>query len=202
MPSKVDLCNTALRRLGQEPIIALDNNTIWGRRCNQALPQVVDEVLRMDVWRSCVKRARLAASTETPIGFKNKFRVPSDYLRLAAVKIGRYETWSFEGKYILTNGDGPLDIMYVAQVTDPNDYDSSLYTALCWRLAVELSGYSTTSTVRKDETYQAYVEALSMAMNVNSRENPVAMLDPTTWIDARHSNLDRGLYGDSFYEVG
>lgn len=200
MPSKVDLCNKALRRLGEDPIIALDNNTLWGRRCNAALPDVTRTVLAMDIWRSCTKRAELAASSETPISYNSAFPLPADFLRLGAIRLSPNETWSLESNQILTNKQktDTLEILYVAEVVDTNKYSAPLYEAISLGLAHELSGYSSATNVAKDDIYQLYKEALSMAMNVNAKETPVNSLASSSWIDARFTSIDRVV--SDFYE--
>ena len=192
MPSQVDLCNKALRRLGEDPIISLDSNTIWGRRCLTALPEVVRTVLSLDIWRSCTKRAELAASASTPIGYTSSYPLPADCLRLGALKLGQYQNWAIEGNQILTEQaqDASLQIMYVAEEKDPNKYTALLYEAVAMGLAHELSGYSTATNVSKDDIYQFYVMAVMAAQEVNNKENPVTQLSTSTWIDARRTNLD------------
>jgi hypothetical protein len=198
MPSQVDLCNKALRRLGEDPIISLDNNTLWGRRCSAALPEVVRTVLSMDTWRSCTKRAELAAEASKPIGYTSAYQLPADCLTLAALKIGQYEDWSLEGNKILTQRarDTALEIMYVGDTVDPNVYTPSLYESIALGLAHEMSGYSAATNVAKDDIYALYANTLAMAQNINAKENPVKYLSSTSWVDARISQLDRSLYGN------
>lgn len=201
MPSQVDLCNKALRRLGEDPIVALDSNSLWGRRCESALPEVIRTILSLDSWRSCTKRENLAAESADPIGYTSAYPLPSDSLRLVALKLGQYEDWSIEGNKILTQKakDVPLEILYVAEVVDPNQYTATLYECIALGLAHELSGYSTATNVSKDEIYQMFVSAVMTAQNINAKENPVHYLSSTSWLDARISNLDRSLYGQ--YEI-
>lgn len=201
MPSQVDLCNKALRRLGEDPIVALDANTVWGRRLIPALPEVVRTVLSLDVWRSVTKRAELAAESAKPIGYTSAYPLPDDCLRLAALKQGQYEDWTIEGNKILTQKpqDQSLEIMYVAYEDDPNVYTATLYDAIAFGLAHEMSGYSTATNVAKDEIYQMFLMAVSAAQEVNNKEHPVQYLSSTSWVDARISSLDKGLYGQ--YEV-
>ena len=197
MPSQVDLCNKALRRLGEDPIIALDTNTLWGKRCSQALPEVVRTVLSLDVWRSCTKRASLASESTKPLGYTSSYVLPSDCLRLAALKQSQYQDWAIEGNRILTQkaADTDLEIMYVSQVSDPNEYTPTLYEAIALGLAHELSGYSTATTVRQNEVYSLFSIAVATAQNINAKENPVNYLASSSWIDARISSLDKSLYG-------
>jgi hypothetical protein len=198
MPSQVDLCNKALRRLGEDPIVSLDANSIWGRRCLTALPEVVRTVLSLDVWRSCTKRTELAAESAVPLGYTSAYPLPADCLRVGALKLGQYANWAIEGNRILTTKpqDESLQIMYVAEVTDPNKYTATLYEAIAMGLAHELSGYSTATNVAKDEIYQFYVNGVVTAQDINNKEHPVTQLSTTSWIDARRSNIDRGLYSD------
>lgn len=197
MPSQVDLCNKALRRLGEDPIVSLDQNSIWGRRCLEALPEVIRTVLSLDTWRSVTKRAELAAESAKPIGYTSAYPLPSDCLRLAALKQSQYQDWSIEGNKILTQKetDQTLEIMYVSEETDPNKFTPTLYEAIALGLAHELSGYSTATNVAKDDIYQFYLLAVSAAQEVNNKENPVQYLSSTSWVDARISSLDRTLYG-------
>lgn len=197
MPSQVDLCNKALARLGEDPIIALDRNTIWGRRCSASLPSVVRSVLSLDNWRPCIKRAELAAESTNPIGYTSAYPLPNDFLKLSAVKIGQYEDWSMEGNKILTRKPTTesLQIMYVSEVTDPNVWSSLLYEAIALGLAHEMSGWSTATNVSRDDIYTMFVNATNTAQHVNSQENPITNLSSTSWVDARISNLDRSLYG-------
>lgn len=201
MPSQVDLCNKALRRLGEDPIIALDNNSTWGRRCSAALPEVIRSVLNMDIWRACVKRVELAAESEDPISYSAAYPLPNDFIRLGALRLGQYDDWSLEGNKILTQKDKSttLEIMYVSYCDDPNVYSSLLYDAIAFGLAHELSGYSTATNVSRDDIYQLYAQAVATAQNVNAKETPVNYLSSTSWVDARISSIDRSLYGS--YEV-
>lgn len=190
MASNVDLCNKALRRLGEDPIIALDNNTLWGKRCLAALPEVVRTVLSLDAWRSTTKRKQLAADADTPIGFTSSYSLPSDCLRLIALEQSQYQNWSIEGNKILTDNskDAALQILYVSYSDDANDYTQPLYDAIALGLAHELSGYATATNVAKDDIYSLYMQTVQSAMLINSRETPTRLLSDSSWIDVRQAN--------------
>jgi hypothetical protein len=200
MSSNVQLCNKALRRLGEDPIIALDNNTIWGRRCSSALPEVTRTVLTMDAWRSVTKRVELAAESETPLGYQSAYLLPADCLRLGALKLGQYTDWAIEGNKILTKQpkDSSLQILYVYEEFDTNKYTAPLFDAIAYGLAHELSGYSTATNVSKDEIYQFYAQAVATAQNINAKETPVTFLSSTSWVDVRLGNQDRSVYSEIY----
>ena len=203
MPSEVDLANLALSRLGEEPIIAVDDETVAGVRIGRLLPSVRDYVLRLDTWRCCLKRVQIPALAQAPLGYSKSFPLPNDFLKLVALRLERYKDWSLVGNNINTDfEEGPLEILYVFREDDTNKYSPELYDVMAWRLAFELSGFVSTSTVRKQETFELYQNALMNAVNLNALENPVTQIVNSTWVDARYTNIDRGLYGDSFYTVG
>lgn len=201
MTSSVDLCNKALRRLGEDPIIALDNNTIWGRRCSSALPEVIKTVLSMDAWRSCTTRAMLAADSETPIGFTSSYPLPSNCLRLIAIEQSQYQNWSIEGNKILTDNskDSALQIMYVEYTDNVGLFTQPLYDAVALGLAHELSGYSTATNVAKTDIYSMFAQAMQTAQLINSKETPVKMLSSTSWVDVRLYNETQYTYGFGAY---
>jgi hypothetical protein len=200
MSSNVQLCNKALRRLGEDPILALDNFTIWGRRCGSALPEVTRTVLAMDAWRSVTRRVELAAEVDTPLGYQAAYLLPADSLRLIALKIGQYTDWAIEGNKILTQNpkDVALQILYVQEDFDTNKYTPPLFDAIAMGLAHELSGYSTATNVSKDEIYQFYVQSVAMAQSINSKETPVTFLSSTSWVDVRMGNHDRSIHNEVY----
>lgn len=200
MSSNVQLCNKALRRLGEDPIIALDNNTIWGRRCSVALPEIIRTVLSMDAWWCVTRRVELAAESETPLGYQSAYPLPLDNLYIVGLKLGQYTDWSIEGGKILTQNakDKPLQILYVQEVADTNRYITPLFDAMAMGLAHELSGYSTATNVAKDDIYSLYGNAVASAQSINSKQTPVTFISSTSWVDVRTANHDRNIYNESF----
>jgi hypothetical protein len=201
MSSNVQLCNKALRRLGEDPIIALDDKTVWGRRCLTALPEVTRTVLALDAWRSVTSRIELAAESETPLGYASAYPLPADCLRLVGIKLGQYTDWAIEGNKILTkqSKETSLQILYVREDFDTNKYTPPLFDAIAMGLAHELSGYSTATNVSKDEIYQFFVQAVAMGQSINSKETPITFLASTSWIDVRMGNQDRSVYNNGVY---
>lgn len=193
MTSQVDVCNFALGKLGQEPIIALDGNDVWALRCSRLYEKIVKEALRVDAWRFATVRAQLPKLAETPRGYKSKFSLPLDFLKLVAIKLDTYENWSLEGNALLTNTD-TVEVMYISETLDPNKWTPDFQAMVEWKLALELSGYVTTSTVRKQETYELYQEAMRDAINLNAQESQANYLSNTSWIDARFTEGWSGAY--------
>ena len=60
MASVIDICNKALDKLGQNPIISLTDGNKAANLCTRNWPLVRDQVLREHPWNFAMKRAILA----------------------------------------------------------------------------------------------------------------------------------------------
>ena len=86
MASTVDICNGALNQLGATTILSLTEDSKNARLCNSRYTQVRDAVFRSHPWNCLQKRVELAQSTTTPPwGYKFKFDLPGDCLRLLRI---------------------------------------------------------------------------------------------------------------------
>ena len=189
MASVIDICNRALQKLGAERITSLDQNTENARACNVAYEYVRDAELRSHPWNFAIKRAQLAADTDAPaFGYDHQYTLPSDFLRLMPPD-SRYNyntlDWQIEGKKILTDDDAPLEIRYIAKVTDPNLFDALFVEVLANRMAVELCEQLTQSNTKAQIVRDDYVRAMREARRLNAFENISAEQQTDTWITSR-----------------
>ena len=138
MASVVDICNGALNQLGATTILSLTEDSKNARLCNSRYTQIRDALFRTHPWNCLQKRIELAADTTAPAwGFTNAFTLPSDCLRL--LRILDYDSnYKVEGRKILSNSSG-MKILYVARVTDPNEYDELLRETLSASLGADIA---------------------------------------------------------------
>ena len=66
MATEVSICSNALRRLGDDPITSLTDDTERARLCNSFYPDARDAVLRLHTWNFAVTRASLAQLAAAP----------------------------------------------------------------------------------------------------------------------------------------
>ena len=95
MATEVSICSNALRRLGDDPITSLTDNTERARLCNSFYEDTRDAVLRLHPWNFAITRTSLAKLSDAPAyGFSNQFSLPtSPYcLRVLAME---YEDYIF-----------------------------------------------------------------------------------------------------------
>jgi len=185
MASVVDICNRALDKLGQGPIVSLEDGTKSANLCNRNWPLIRDQVLRDHPWNFAVRRAILAPDVNEPVwGFNYKSPLPSNCLRLIEVDNLSTGEYQVEGRAILSN-DEAIRIRFIARIADPNDYDSLFQDAVASRLAVELCESLTQSNSKKELLIQEYDMILTAARRVDGQENPPAVFEEDEWLLAR-----------------
>jgi hypothetical protein len=176
MASVVEICNTALNQLGATTILSLTEDSKNARLCNARYLNVRDALFRVHPWNCLQKRATLASDTATPDwGYSKQFTLPSDCLRLLTVLNYDYD-YKVEGRKILTNAND-MSILYVARITDPNEYDESLRELISAALAADIAYAVTSSNPVSQTMYQLYQEKLKDARFVDATEGQNTLLD-------------------------
>lgn len=172
MASVVEICNRALQKLGAKRITALTDDSVNARACNFAYETLREAELEKHPWVFAVKRAQLAAdATEPEFGKQNSFELPSDYLRL----LPQYPEDNFnsndreiEGRKIVTNESAPLNIRYIASITDPNVMSPLFREALSTKIAFELCEELTQSNAKKESLRADYEIVIAEAKRKNA----------------------------------
>ena len=191
MASVVDMCNSALNLLGASTISALTDDSKNARLCNQRYENVRNRVFRSHAWNCLHKRVQLAQNTTAPvIGYANAYALPSDCLRVLKVHNGATDSivsaidYKLEGKNIVTD-EGTLYLIYIAKVTDPNEYDSYLQESISHQLAADLA-YAITNNATLANNYMARAdERLREARFIDATENSLGTIESNEFTDAR-----------------
>ena len=192
MASVVEICNGSLNQLGATTILSLTEDSKNARLCNQRYTQVRDSVFRSHPWNCLQKRIELAADTTAPAwGFSFAYTLPSDCLRL--LRILDYDSnYKVEGRKILSNTSS-MKILYVARVTDPNEYDELLRETLSAALGADIAFGVTSNNQTTQNMYKIFQDKLKDARFVDStegqniaQENGMAdTVDAGTFINSR-----------------
>jgi hypothetical protein len=169
MASIVDICNGALNQLGASTILSLTEDSKNARLCNARYTQVRDSVFRSHPWNCLQKRIQLAADTATPAwGFTKQYTLPADCLRLLTI-LDYDADHKVEGRKILTDLSA-VKILYVARITDPNEYDELLRETLSAALAADIAYAITSSNPLTANMYNLFKDKLKEARFVDSTE--------------------------------
>ena len=193
MASTVDICNGALNQLGATTILSLTEDSKNARLCNSRYTQVRDGVFRSHPWNCLQKRIELAADTTAPAwGFSYAYTLPSDCLRL--LRILDYDSnYKVEGRKILSNTSS-MKILYIARVTDPNEYDELLRETLSAALGADIAFGITSNNQTAQNMYQLFQDKLRDARFVDSTEGQnieqdlgmADVIDAGTFINSRY----------------
>jgi hypothetical protein len=184
MVSTVDICNRALQKLGHTKITSLDDDVKAARESQRAYALVRDAVFRDHPWNCLLRRASLAALSEAPAwGFAYQYQLPVDCLRVVEVEAAC--DWRVEGRRVLSDAGAPLNILYIRQEDDPEQYDLLLVEALAGRLAAELAEALTQSNTKKEMGERAYLETLAQARRADAQESAAQRLFRSSWLESR-----------------
>ncbi len=184
--SIVAICNRALDLIGADPIVSLDDPNKPARLASRNFPAARDAVLRAYPWNGAIRRRRLAAMTAEPEwGFARQYQLPDDALRLLGLSDDGDQAWRVEGRRILTDAGPPLDVLYIARIEDPADFDPLLADTIAARLAADIAYALAGSSTGQQAAWQFYQARLVEARMIDAQEGTPAPLSADAWLAAR-----------------
>ena len=191
MASVVDICNSALNLLGASTISSLTEDSKNARLCNQRYEPIRNRMFRSHAWNCLTKRVQLAKDSTAPVvEFANQYTLPTDCLRVLKVHTGTSDSikdqidYVVEGRKIKTD-EGTIFLIYIATITDPNQYDTYLTEALAAAIAADLA-YAITNNATLANNYQSLAdERLREARFIDATENALGTVESNEFTDAR-----------------
>jgi len=172
MASVVDICNSALNQIGASNIIALTEDSKAARLCNQRYEFVRDATFRAHPWNSLTTRVSLAPDTATPVfEFTKQFTLPTDPFCLRVLGLSDANIlYRVEGRKLVCN-ESTIQMIYIARVTDVNEYDTLLIETLAAALAADLAYPLVGSSALGANMYSLYQTKLTEARFVDATED-------------------------------
>lgn len=200
MASDVSICNAALLKLGAEPILTLNDNNNRARVLNQRYTAVRDAELYRRRWRFSIQRASLPALATAPISdYPYAYQLPDNFLRLieggdirsisdlSDFQGGCSELYSVEGTSILTFLTPPLNIRFIARITDAALFHAAFDESFASRLAYECCEKITQSDSKRQLATLDYKTAIQEAVRAQAIEVASQSQADDTWVTARLS---------------
>lgn len=159
MPSKMDVWNSALAKLGQDVRVSSPNElTKHAKALNVAWDRVLDYVLADGLWPFAVTHAALALVAEPAAGWAYRYDAPNDCITALAVSdvggIRQYRDivlskgvvngpmfesqYGEQGRTIITDVEG-AHLLYVKRVEDTGRFPPLFVEALACRLALDIA---------------------------------------------------------------
>ena len=191
MATEVSICANALRRLGDDPIVSLTDDTERARLCNAFYSEARDEVLRSHPWNFAITRQQLSQLSATPLyQYSYQYALPTDPFCLRVLEM-EYSDYVFKiehlagtGRVLLTD-EGTAKIIYIARITDTAQFDSLFIDTLTAKLSVDLA-YPVTGSVQLQQNMQKLFESkLRESRSVDGQEGFQDDLVSPTFTDFR-----------------
>jgi hypothetical protein len=188
MASDVSISNLALQMLGAERITSLTQDHKNARACNTCYAELRDAELEAHPWNFARKRVTLApdsaSSDYSTAEYAYAFSWPTDCLRPLPPARTNLD-WTMENRKIRTNEGDTLDLLYVAQITDPETMVPTFRYALAARMAEHMCEEITQSNVKKDYANGQYKHWIREARRVNAIQRLPNESAEDTWVSAR-----------------
>ena len=187
----LDIANMALAVLDEAPIDTLDQDTKAARLLNLHFDLTREAELSKYNWVFAILSASVDG-TDTGSGdctLNWVYELPPDCIRpLPLTDNGEPDgvpiSWRQETGLIYTNMSGPLTIRYLANLTDPNDWDALFTEVLVAALAIKVAHPLTKKAGMIDIARSAYDRALDMAFTAQAIQRGGRMVT-NTWAQAR-----------------
>ena len=191
MATEVSICSNALRRLGDDPITSLTDDSERARLCNAFYEDARDACLRSHPWNFAITRASLTQLSDSPVyGYDYQYALPTNpyCLRVLAMEFEDYifkvENFSTQGRVLLTDEE-TAKIIYIARITDTTLFDSLFVDTLITKLASDLAYPVTNSLKVQEQMYKLYQLKLSEARSIDGQEGFIDDLVSDTFTDFR-----------------
>jgi hypothetical protein len=186
--TKTDIFNMALRRVGEETIMSLeedDKNAEVGRLIFEP---VYEQCLESHNWKFATFRTHLAETIDTPLfGYNYSYQVPTDPKLLRAIRLASYrDEFKIEGDKILTNTE-TNGLVYIGYVDDVNKLSPMFVKALYLTLAVEMAYTMVENNTILNGLFQQKEKAEEDARFLDSSNGTADYIDTSDWLDSRDS---------------
>lgn len=193
-PTKVDIANGALQRLGAKRISSLTQDAPNARSMNATFDRVLRAEMRRYAWSFAIKRASITVDADGPTwGDWNRYGLPADFVRLLRDdETGIAVDWKIEAGdtdnprgYILSADATPLLIRYLAFIETPASYDHLFIEAVECKLAFVCCKEITGSSAAKDSLKEDYDTAIAEAKRIGFIEKEAQAETEDDWLLAR-----------------
>ena len=191
MASTVDMCNSALNLLGASTISSLTEDTKNARLCNQRYEPIRNRVFRSHNWNCLIKRVQLAQDSTAPVvEYSYAYTLPVGCLRVLKIHNGSTDSiksaldYKIEGRKVVTD-ETTIYLVYIALITDPNEFDSYLREAISHQLAADICYAITNNSTLANNYMTRADERLREARFIDATENALDTVEANEFTDAR-----------------
>jgi hypothetical protein len=185
--SSIELCSSALVKLGAEGISSFEDRSAEARVASRLYPLARDALLSSHPWSFATRQMALARLGSAPATtFAYAYQLPGDYLKaLSAGADGRGSGLVFQivSRQLHTNAEAPV-LTYVFRPSE-GDFPAYFSAALVARLAAEFCLPLTENSSRAERLARLAEAELRVAKLVDSQQDTPPRVEDFTLIRAR-----------------
>ena len=196
MASSTEICNSALIKLGVEPIASLTEDSKPASLCNRQYARLRDKLLQSHYWNFAMARNELAVVSITPsFGFQFVYQLPSNCLRALHLqnKSARFKVE--QNRYLHTNVSG-AKLLYIVKEEDVSKFSPMFQELLSYDIAIDLCMVLTQKRTLKADLIAERKELLRDTRSIDGQEGFMDSIIEDTWINSRNTGID-GEYWES-----
>ncbi len=185
--SAVELCATALVKIGAQPIASLEEDSAEAACARRLYPITRDALLSLHSWSFTLAHAELTPVAEAPLAdFAHGYALPADHLRTISVgAAGRSRglIYRVQGNRILS--DAETIVLHYQRRVDESLLPAFFIPLLVTRLAAEFCIPLTEGSSRAMDLYRLAEAELRTARLIDSQQATPRRVDDFTLIEAR-----------------
>ena len=186
MASEIAIVNSALSKLGADPIVSLEENSRVARLCKAALPMRKKALLRGHPWNFAIARQILARLTSTPeFEYAYQYQLPQNCSRVIYVGTYQDQEWTREGNLILTNAD-TCEIKFIRNDIEMGMVDDCFAEVLALDLAHNICYAITQSKTLKEELRDELKRVIAESRSFDGQEGSVKAPIASDWLNSRY----------------
>lgn len=201
MASALDICNTALSRIGDianVSSISPPEGSVQAQYCARFYPIALNTLLESHPWSFASRRALLAEKATDPWGWVYAYVTPADAIRIVSVlpatarndsKSEYYDTLTdADGQVIIVTNLAEASALYTFLVNNPAQFPPLFVDALSWLLASYLAGpiiKGDAGDAKARSCYQMYLMTLGQARSSNANQRQLEQSHVPEWISKR-----------------
>jgi hypothetical protein len=174
--SAVEICNSALHKIGARRISSLSDGTKEAIILNDMYDRLRKEVLRSHPWNFAIAYVALSETVNTPVWPKwsKEFLLPSDVLRVLEVEPDYDAPWEVgyntDGNKVIFSTSTSMKIKYIKDITNTTLFAPDFDEALAFRIAADIAYTLVQSQTVQANMFQAYKDFLAQARSFDAQE--------------------------------
>ncbi len=194
MASRINVINSALRRIGGSRITDPEEDSKNANVARDIYDDILEDLLRSHAWNFATRRQQLAELANTPaFEFERAFALPSDWIRTISVhpnadgsqSVIEYKEEEQDDQGVILASVEEIYLRYVALVTDVNRWPKDFKNAMIFTLARDMAVPIASSNELADRMDRFATRALGRARSTDAMGGTPERRPRGTWVTRR-----------------